>query len=61
MQCDHCGGRIVLNRQDFVIREEPTNYRDTTLVTYAAHKTCHDAFEAAAQWQQHWSFTWSPQ
>jgi len=57
MQCDLCGGRITLNRDDFVIREDPTPYRDTTLVTYAAHRACHDLSEAKQQ-AQHWSFTW---
>ncbi len=59
MTCDLCGGKIILNVQDFVLREEPTAYREATLVTYAAHKGCHDAHEAATQ--QHWSFTWRPQ
>lgn len=56
MTCDLCGGAIVLNVQDFVIREEPTNYRDTTLVSYLAHKACHETNEAMRA--THWSFAW---
>ena len=58
MRCDLCGHAITLNRDDFVIREEPTTQHDTTLVTYAAHQRCHEAFEQPQQ--QTWSFTWRP-
>lgn len=57
MQCDLCGGVIRTNHDDWVMREEATPYRDTTLVTYAAHKACHELSEATAQ-RPHWSFLW---
>lgn len=59
MQCELCGGEVILNVQDFVIREEPTPYKDTTLVSYLAHKACHDQSDALKN--THWSFTWRPQ
>lgn len=60
MQCDLCGGVIHTNRDDWVMREEPTSYRDTTLVTYAAHQACHELKEATTQQSSHWSFLWKP-
>jgi hypothetical protein len=50
VRCDVCLERIVLNRDVWVYDERPFA-PGCTLVTYAAHSTCHEAKQAANQAQ----------